>query len=209
MDKKGVVLFDIDRTIFDTNGLSRLLESGLSKAIKKASVEEIKDAKSEFATSLSADREFDPENLVTFLCNKFNFEDRDSLLDVYYSLKNKYWYKDLVVPEIYKVIEALKGKYRLGVYSEGTKRFQNYKFNSMGISDLLDKNLIYIFDHKTNADAISKIPKGAIIIDDKESVCEYLTDNGFVAIWLNIKDKRINPKFKTIHNLSELPKLLL
>lgn len=130
-------------------------------------------------------------------------------MDVYYSTENECWYKDSVFPETYEVFEKIKSKYRLGVYSEGTKRFQNYKFNSMGISDLLDKDLIFIFDHKTNPSAISKIPKEAIIIDDKESVCEYLADNGFTAIWLNKNDERQNPRFKTIHNLSELPGILL
>lgn len=61
MKNKGIILFDIDKTIFDTHGFSRLLELGLSKIIKNASIEEIKDAKSEFVASLSADREFDPK----------------------------------------------------------------------------------------------------------------------------------------------------
>ncbi len=209
MNSKGIILFDIDRTIFDTNKLSVLLESGISKVIKKASVEEVRDAKKEFVSSLSADREFDPENLITFLCQKFDFYDRGSLMDVYYSTENKFWYKDLVFPEVYEIIKKLKSKYRLGVYSEGTKRFQNYKFNSMGISNLLDKDLIYIFEHKTNPESIFKIPKEAIIIDDKESVCEYLADNGFKPIWLNNKDDGDSNKFTTIHSLTELPKLLL
>jgi FMN phosphatase YigB (HAD superfamily) len=209
MKDKGIILFDIDRTIFDTSSLSKLIESEFRKIMKGASLEEIRNAKSEFVASLSADREFDPENLTDHLCKRFNFDDKDSLMNVYYAPKNKTWYSDSVFPETYEVFESLKNKYRLGVYSEGTKRFQNYKFNSMGISDLLDKDLIFIFDHKTNPEALSQIPKNAIIVDDKESVCEYLSENGIKVIWLNKVDSRMSDKFKTIHSLSELPRMLL
>lgn len=209
MSDKGILLFDIDRTILDTTRLSGLFESGLEKVIKNVSSEEVKKAKNDYSSSLSDKIEFDPDNLAEFLCKKFHSDDKDKILELYYGPENKNWYKDSVFPESYQVFEKLKNKYRLGVYSEGTKRFQNYKFNSMGISDLLDKNLIFIFDHKTNSEALSKIPKEAIIVDDKESVCEYLTDNGFRAIWLNKKDDRKSDKFKTIHQLIELPLILL
>jgi FMN phosphatase YigB (HAD superfamily) len=209
MSKKGIILFDIDRTIFDTTRLSGLLESEFKKVIKNASLEEINKAKSEFISSLSADREFNPEDLADFLCKKFYFEDKDSLVNVFYSPENKSWYKDLVFPEALEVFEKLKSKYKLGIYSEGTKRFQNYKFNSMGISDLLDKSLIFILDHKTNPNALSKIPKGAVVVDDKESVCDYLTDNKVETIWLNKKDDRLSDKYKTVHHLTELSSMLL
>jgi phosphoglycolate phosphatase-like HAD superfamily hydrolase len=209
MNKKGILLFDIDRTIFDTAGYSNLIEPEIARVIKKVSREEIKNAKNEFISSLSADREFDPENLIKFLCQKFSFEDKQSLLDVFYDSKYKHWYSDLIFPETFEVIEKLKSKFSFGVYSEGTKKFQNYKFESMGISNLMGKSLIFILDHKTNPNALSKIPKGAVVVDDKESVCDYLTDNQIEAIWLNKKDDRLSDKFKTIHHLTELPPMLL
>ncbi len=209
MKSKGILLFDIDRTILDTTKLSSYFESGLKEVFKNSSLEEIKAAKNDYTFSLSDKIEFDPENFATFLCKSLDFNDKNKILEIYYGQKFRNWYKNSVFNETYEVIEKLKDKYRLGIYSEGTKRFQNYKFDSMGISDLLDKNLIFIFDHKTNPKSISKIPKEAIVVDDKESVCEYLVGNKFKVIWLNKLDIRKSTKFKTIHSLLELPGILL
>jgi FMN phosphatase YigB (HAD superfamily) len=209
--QKGIILFDIDRTIFDTNTFSKVLGQELRKVINKVSIEDVQKAKHEFVSSLSADREFDPENFITFLCKKFNLNDRKSLIDVFYSSEYKHWFTDFIFPETFEIFTKLKDNFRLGIYSEGTKKFQNYKFNSMNISSYLDKDLIFILDHKTNPEAISKIPKDSVVIDDKENVCEYLTQNNIKTIWLNKKDKKINLNFETIHNLSDLPncKLLI
>lgn len=206
---KKVILLDIDRTIFDTSKLTESLISGISEIIGDVGLKKLREAKDNFIASLSADREFDPEKFTKFLCDKFNFERQDLLLDVFYSERNRHWYKDFVFPETFIVLKRLTNKYRLGVFSEGTKKFQNYKYNSMGISGLLDKELIFILGYKTNLEALAKIPSDSVVVDDKESVCEYLSNNGIKTIWLNKKDDRISDKFQTIHNLLELPDKLM
>jgi FMN phosphatase YigB (HAD superfamily) len=209
MRNKGIILFDIDRTIFDTSEHSKASILELQKVIKNASTDDIQNAKLEFLSSLSADREFDPEKLTKFLCDKFDVKDKELILDIYYNSRYKFLYTDYIYPETFEVFNKLKNKYRLGIYSEGTKKFQNHKFSSLEILEYVDKDLIFILDHKTNSKALSKIPTGVIVIDDKESVCEYLTDNGVKTIWLNKKDDRVSSKFNTIHDLSELPGMLL
>lgn len=202
--KKGIILFDIDRTIFDTNRLSETLGLELQRVIKNVSLEDIQEAKNEFILSLSADREFDPEKFTKFLCNRFDFLDQNLLLDVFYNPANRHWYHDFIFQETFIVFEKLRNRFRIGIYSEGTRRFQNYKFDSMEILKYLDRDLIFILDHKTNPDALKKIPKGSIVVDDKESVCEFLAENGIEVIWLNKKDDGKNANFPTIHNLLEL-----
>ncbi len=202
--KKGIILFDIDRTIFDTVRLSETLRLELQRVIKKVSLEDIREVMNEFTSSLGADREFDPEQFTKFLCNRFDFLDQKLLLDVFYDPANKHWYRDFIFQETFTVFEKLKNRFRMGIYSEGTKKFQNYKFDSMEILKYLDRDLIFILDHKTNPDAVKKIPKGSIVVDDKESVCEFLVENGIKVIWLNKKDDRKNANFSTIHNLLEL-----
>lgn len=81
MNNKGIILFDIDRTIFDTAKFSEYLESEFFKIIKKIPLEEIRTAKQEFINAPNADREYDPEIFVKFLCTKFDFADEKSLLD--------------------------------------------------------------------------------------------------------------------------------
>jgi FMN phosphatase YigB (HAD superfamily) len=206
--QKGILLFDIDRTIFDTSKLTAALVSSLSKTLD-IEVSEIRKETHIFVASLNADREFDPEKFTKYLCNKFNFENQKLLLAVFYNKKNKHWYTDFIFPETFIVFDRLINKFRLGIFSEGTKKFQNYKFESMGISKYLYKELIFVLDHKTNPGALAKIPQGSIVVDDKESVCEYLSDNGIKTVWLNKKDDRKNEKFPTIHNLLELPGKLM
>jgi FMN phosphatase YigB (HAD superfamily) len=206
---KGIILFDIDRTIFDTTKFRDVITSGTSRIIGNVTTKEIEDALSRFISSLQADREFDPEKFTKFVCETFSFDNQSKLLDVFYGKDNQHWYKDFVFSEFFSVSKTLGEKFKLGIYSEGTKIFQNYKFKSMEISEYLDKDLIFILDNKTNPSAISKIPSGAVVIDDKESVCEYLKNNKIKAIWLNRKTKDKNSGFTTIHSLTELPGILL
>jgi hypothetical protein len=78
----------------------------------------------------------------------------------------------------------------------------------MNLNEYFDKDLIFILDAKDNKEAVNKIPKGAIVVDDKERICEFLTEHRIKAIWLNKKDGRVSPNFQTIHNLVELPDYL-
>jgi phosphoglycolate phosphatase-like HAD superfamily hydrolase len=209
MTRKGIILFDIDRTIFDTDAFSKALELELWKVTKNASVEDIQEAKREFISSLIADREFDPEKFIEFLCGRFDLKNQSKLLSVFYNPKDKRWYSNFVFPETFEVFTKLRNNFRLGIYSEGTKKFQNYKFKSMKISNYLDKDLVLILDHKTNSKALAIIPPDSIIVDDKRSVCEYLSKNGIKVVWLNRKRDPINDQLQTIYSLLELPGILL
>lgn len=206
---KEIVLFDIDRTIFDTAGLTNFWVSSYAKIIDGATEEDIRMALDDFIGSLSADREFNPENFVEFVSARFNFKNPELLLDVVYGDDNKHLYRELIFPETHEILEKLGERYRVGIFSEGTLKYQNYKFKSMEISQYLDEDLVFILDHKTNPEVLSKIPEGAIVIDDKESVCRYLHDNGVRVIWLNKKDTTKSKDFDTIFDLKEVVDILL
>ena len=108
---------------------------------------------------------------------------------MFFMLQNTHIYNVNVYKETLEVLEKLKDKYRLGIYSEGTKKFQNHKFKSLGLNKYFDKDLIFI-------------------VDDKETICEFLTKNEIRAIWLNRKDNRKSDKCETIYSLFELPVIL-
>lgn len=196
---KGIILFDIDRTIFDTGRLVEAWTKGLGK-ILNVEPEKVYS----FAASSSAGRDFDPDVFTKFLCEEFSFNDQKTLLDVFYSNKNKHRFTDFIFPETIEVFENLKSNFKLGIWSEGTSKYQNYKFDSMNIRKYLDEDIVFILDNKSTPEALKKIPEGSVIVDDKESVCEYLNDNKIKTIWINRKDGRKNSKFETIFTLSEL-----
>ncbi len=204
--QKGIILFDIDRTIFDTDHLINLLYRNFSDIIDNNGSLGFKEF---WENTFSGSKHITSEERLRLIVSTFGIKKIKPLLNIYYGKEFSYIYKDSVFPETFEVIEKLKDKYRLGVYSEGTKRFQNNKFKSMELDKYIENDLVFIFDHKTNSESLSKIPKEAIIVDDKESVCEYLVDNGLTAIWLNRKDNRKSDRFQTIHNLIELPPMLL
>jgi FMN phosphatase YigB (HAD superfamily) len=209
MIQKGIVLFDIDRTIFDTDGMIIDLDEALLAILGYPNTESFKKVEEDYIEILMHDRYFIPEDYVKMLCVKFNFSDQKKLLDVFYDDKYKHVYKDNVFPETIKVISILKNKFDFGIFSEGTSKFQNNKFRSMDLNKYFDKDLIFIVDVKDTREVIKRIPKSAIVIDDKEKICKFLTSNGIRAIWLNKKDDRISDKFQTIHNLLELPDKLM
>lgn len=130
-------------------------------------------------------------------------------MNVYYADEFSFIYSQSVYPEVRSILNTLRPEFRIGIYSEGAAKFQNNKFRSLGLDEYFDDKLIFIRDAKDVEPVAKEIPKGAIIIDDKEHICEFLFKNGIKAIWLNKKDNSVSQDFTTIHNLLELPEILL
>ncbi|HTK03218.1 MAG TPA: HAD family hydrolase [Alphaproteobacteria bacterium] len=205
MDKK-VLLFDIDRTIFDTDKLLELQYESFAKIINTPDIE---DFHKFWDNTLSGERHITSEERLNLICSEFKIQDFDLLSNVYYGNEYKYIYEESVFPQTKIVLNKLTEKFRLGIFSEGTEKYQNHKFKSLNLHDYFDKDLVFIFDAKDTQEALVKIPHGAIIVDDKERICQFLTENKIRAIWLNKNDDRNSSNFKTIHSLLELPGILL
>ena len=206
--KKGTILFDIDRTIFDTDGPSIIRNQAILKMLGSPPIEEFNKVKFDYKLTLKNEREYIPEDYVKILCDKYNFKDIDALIDTYYGNEYNILYKKSVYPEFLKIAKILISKYRLGIFSEGYKRFRENRLKSMDIGKYIDSDLVFMFDAKDTSGAISKLPKKSIVVDDKETICQFLTDNGFRAIWINRKDDRKSDNFETIYSLLELPAIL-
>lgn len=202
---KKIILFDIDRTIFDTDKLLNLQYENISKIVNTHNVGDLKKF---WESTLSGARHVTSEERIKLICSKFNIKNPKPLSDVYYDKEYTYIYSDSVYPETHAVLDKLKDSFIFGIYSEGTKKYQNHKFKNMGIVQYFDPNLVFIVDAKNTPEVVKKLPKDAVVVDDKESICEFLTKNGIKAIWLNKKDDRVSKNFETIHNLLELPSTL-
>lgn len=201
-------MFDIDRTIFDTDGPSIIRNQAILKLLGNLQIEEFNRVKSDYKLTLMNEREYIPEDYIKMLCDKYDFEDIDALIDTYYGNEFNILYKNSVYPDFFDVAEKLVQQFRLGIYSEGYKRFRENRLYAMNIDKYIDSDLVFMFDEKDNIEAINKIPEGSIVIDDKETICQFLTDNGIRAIWINRKDDRKSDNFETIYSLLELPAIL-
>lgn len=206
---KGIILFDIDRTLLDTDKMSRDRNEAVMKALQVNESGKIDKAKEEYRKTLVNEREYDPAGYAKTLGKIFGEKSVELILDIYYGSKYGKIYRNAVFPEVHKVLAKLKGNFRLGIFSEGTAKFQNHKFNSLDLKDFFDKELIFILDAKDDLEIINKIPRNAIVVDDKEKICEFLTKNKVRAIWLNKTDARNSDRFETIHSLLELPGKLM
>lgn len=195
--KNKIILFDIDRTIFDTDKLLKLQRENISKVINSRNIE---DFKKFWNSTLSGERHVTSEERLNLICSKFNIRDPKLLSNIYFGKEYKYIYSDSVYPETRIVFDKLKDEFIFGIYSEGTKKYQNHKFKSMGISNYFEPSLIFIVDAKDNKETLEKLPKESIIVDDKEIICEFLNKDGFRAIWLNRKDNKKSEIFETIHS---------
>lgn len=203
---KRILLFDIDRTIFDTQKWIDITEKEIIKTLN-FDINRKDISINFYLKSLVNDRKFNPEKYSEFLNKKFNIK-MEVALNIVYGQSYGKFYSGSIYPETFEVIEKLKDKFTLGIYSEGTDKFQNHKFRSMGISKYFDKDLIFIVSAKDTLEVVSKLPKEAIVVDDKERICEFLTENNIKAIWLNKLDDRKSERFATIHNLLDLPNIL-
>lgn len=201
MDKK-IILFDIDDTLVDVH---RMAKNFYQKIADTAglSLEEIIETKEKYIQTLEKYSDYHPNSLMDFIHNFFKIEDNKKTNPF---TEEKY-YREALFPEVQKTLAGLSKKYRLGIFSEGFDDYQGMKISAL--IDFLDKKLIFISRRKLNDDFLKKIPKGAIIIDDRKEVIEKLRDlNRFEVFWLNrIDDQKIDGA-KTIKSLKELEELV-
>lgn len=53
-------------------------------------------------------------------------------------------YRENVFPETLEILRKLKSRFKFGIFSEGTAKFQNHKFESMKLDKYFDKELIIV-----------------------------------------------------------------
>jgi FMN phosphatase YigB (HAD superfamily) len=204
--RKGIILFDIDRTIFDTDKMNYNYARKIIRLIGNVNEADFLSAKEKYKVTIKDSRGFVPEDFAKIICQELKYSHPEIIEDIF--MKYDEIYRDCIYPDFFDVLERLRSSFELGIFSEGNIRYQNCKLVFSGLSKLVNPEFIYIFDNKNTREVVNKLPKNAIVVDDKESVCEYLTKNGIRAIWLNKKDNRVSPNFPTIHNLLDLPDYL-
>lgn len=201
MNKK-VILFDIDRTIFDNEKFKDLKDEQIIKLLNIKNIEEYKNIFKNYYSSLSNTRYYDHNHFIDLVCKKYNFKDKKSILSLTYD--NPELYSKSLFPDVNKTLEYLVKKNKLGIFSEGKSDFQVFKFNALGLNKYFEKDLIFIVDAKDTKEVIDRLPKDVVIVDDKERICDFLFENNIDCVWLNRKDERKSDKYKTIHTLLEL-----
>lgn len=197
---KKIILFDWDDTLFSKKIYKNNLIVNLAR-ICGISEDEAKRVDEEYFDNLSKSGDFEIGNYLKYFEDKFGkeIETEDFKSD---RLKI---YSGALFPETIEVLEKLKDKFTLGIFSQGFESLQKIKIKYSGIEKFFDQNFIFISRDKTQADFIKKLPNGAIIMDDKKEVLEKLKEvERFEVIWVNRKTDEKIDGVRMIKNLYDL-----
>ncbi|MEK7611402.1 MAG: hypothetical protein AAB486_03480 [Patescibacteria group bacterium] len=114
-------------------------------------------------------------------------------------------YRRSLYPDTLPSLAKLQASHRLGIFTEGFRKFQLTKLKLSGLLPLFNRDLTFIHRRKLTPTAIKRLPKGAIIVDDNLEVVETLLKFPYVTpVWLNRKDKKKHPQIRAIRSLTEL-----
>lgn len=200
MEGKTLV-FDLDRTLFDTEESGRRYKEALTTdtGLEISKYDQIYQ---DYKSTLESSTDFDPEELLNLFEKNLNI-DREEL-------EKKFWDGEnfVLFPKVKEQLEELAKKNTLTLFSEGKEGWQLKKIKKTGIDGLFDLKESLIKRRKLNSEVVAKIPQEAVVIDDKEEVIKELSSQrpDLKLIWINRKDdqKIEGEKIRTIKSLGEL-----
>lgn len=170
---KPLILFDIDRTLIDTNQLRILQRKTLAKALE-ISEDEIADAYLEYYGTMEETYGFRPRDFLGLLTRRCHLP-IEKLNDIFFHPKN---FQQVLYPEVLAVLTKLRQQnYTLGLYSMGETEFQEHKIIVNNLINFFDSKHRYISEDKTDKKMrkiIESLPENTIIIDDKPEIMAFL-----------------------------------
>jgi len=205
MKKNKIILFDIDKTLLNTDLFMERLTEMIVKH-SKAKIEEINRSIDEYIESLELIYYFD---FLTLL-DRLDFSKKQ-----YNLIKKEYEENNYIFPKYKDVIPVLKylkkNNYDIGIFSEGVPRFQKNKLKNLKIDEYINPKYIFITQLKRFDNFIERIPEGCYIVDDNIEVIRFLEEKKmYYPIFLKRKrDEKGRGKFKTIYSLDEIKNILL
>lgn len=198
-----IMLFDIDKTIFDTKTSGERISKSIG-LITRRTFEEIERINGEYKSGLDSTTDFDSNDFLREVSRQTgsNIED---LTEVLFNPDNFVLYPKTLI--LFK--KLLDEDYSLGTFSEGVLDWQMKKLILTGAIKYLDPSLIFIERRKLGLKAIEKIPNGARVIDDKKEVVETLfgVRPDLNLVWINrLNDEKLEapPQIRTIKSLDGL-----
>lgn len=199
----GLILFDIDGTIFDAEKFGRLTRTEFI-GILKIDEEELMRAIADYYAALETRTDFNPREIVVHISKRYNVD--PLFLDKIF-WEEKRHYKEALYPEVVSVLKRLSEDNALGIFSQGFEEFQRHKLEAAGIKDFFAEEYIFVYKRKLSEDAISALPKEATVVENNHDVAIKLSDYVDV-IWTNRRTEDNDLEVRTIHSLEELLTIL-
>jgi len=201
---KELILFDIDKTLFDRGSLKQSFGEFYEKVAGKIEqpIDVVNKVRSEYESNLESSSDFHPEELLKYFSESFKID--KNVLDQYFQRRRMY--ERSLYPEVKGVLNELKNDYELGIFSEGFVDIQLNKLSDSNILEFFSPQYIFIERRKLNDNVISKLPE-CIIVDDKKEVVDRLKrEERITPILIERKDE---PKSgDSIRSLTDITDLL-
>ena len=194
----GIILFDIDGTLFDPKKFGQLYRAALAATLA-ISEENLASVIADYYSTLESSTDFDPNEFIKNVALRFGVDEK-LVGDVFW---NKDFFMQSRFEEVEAVLKKLSSQNTLGIFSQGHKYYQEYKLEHTGLFKYFDPNIIFIYKRKMAGDAENAIPQGAIIIEDKHDVAKALSAKT-KTIWINRMGGADDPEMDTIHSLEQL-----
>lgn len=201
----GPILFDIDRTLFDTKHFALLVREKLA-ILAKTDLNTLAQFENSYSHTLVSRSQFDPKHYCEYLSNKLHVPFL-TLMQEFTQSKN--FYSQSLFSDTLPVLESLKNKgTQLGIFSEGVTSFQKMKIEYSGIISFLNREYIYLFEEKLSSKNLKRIPANVLIIDNNKDVVTHLSKTTRCVIWINRESSENHPNAVTVSSLTNLVSLL-
>jgi FMN phosphatase YigB (HAD superfamily) len=204
---KPILLFDIDKTLFDTDSFSASYRQKFIKYLA-VSPEKFEKVRVKYHHSLSKHTDYNPDEFIKHIINSLH---QDKQQNTYKKLRNLFYtsenFSKNLYPDTISALTDLKNRHLLGIFSEGNIPYQKTKLVKSSLYDFFAPRHIHIFHRKTDPASLLSLPENSTIVDDDPSVIDELLNQKIKTlglIWLNRKTKSKHPHAKTIHSLTEL-----
>lgn len=146
MATQKIILFDIDYTLFDVGYFDTHFYTLIApilllpeELLRKTSVDIIiKVIKEEGFLDIEI-------YLTQFLAKLHKQEHKTHLEEILFGGS---FFKDGFYKEAEEALQHLKGKAKLGIFSQGDERFQGAKVDQSGLKDFFEKDILYIKQNK-------------------------------------------------------------
>ncbi|OGJ37659.1 MAG: hypothetical protein A2383_04055 [Candidatus Pacebacteria bacterium RIFOXYB1_FULL_39_46] len=169
-NSKSLILFDIDRTLFNT---PLFVDKQLQKLTQTLDTDSQKLQKNfqSYLASLTDTTHFSPDNFTTYLA-KYYQHDVKKVREAFYHSSN---FDSTLYPEVKEVLQKLQQDgYTLGIFSQGFIDFQLKKLTENNLLDFFDPQHRYILREKADPKLIENLPENTVIIDDKITIITFL-----------------------------------
>lgn len=199
--EKQLILFDFDKTLFDTRGF---FEEQLGPALEREfdlSQNIVEKISKTYRETLTKSTQFDPEGWLE-VAQQHHDLDAEQWRTL---LQNPVFYERSLFPEVIPTLIELSHDYVLGIYSEAVYEWQMKKISLSGLINYFDQKYIMISSDKVSDGMIDQIPFGAMIVDDKlEVIAALKRRTGIYPIWLNRSGLQGMPSVREIRDLSQI-----